>query len=131
MSCVITGIKQGNLPDPDVALNLATDWLALQISNGKIVRVHPNQINGGGGGASLTPYEHIVMGFTGTQISLPLGTNGGKFAADPKRVKVYLNGNKQYRTVDYTVQYNAGVGVQDRILFTNPTSGDVFIEFEA
>lgn len=130
MSCVITGVKPGSLSDPAVALNASQDWLVLQTTDGRVVRVHPNQINGGGGGGSLTPFQHIAMGFSGTEITLPSGVNGGKFSTQVNRVKVFLNGLKHYRTVDYTVQIN-GVGVQDKILFTNPTSGDVLIEFEA
>lgn len=116
----ITGRKPGELNDPVVTVGLNDSWLVLQSSDGQVCRIRPFVL----GALINAEYAFTALAFSGTNISVPVSENGGKFPTDDDdKIKVYTNGSRDHLTDDYTIIRN-GVGVADEIQFVNARNAD-------
>jgi len=126
--CNITGNKPSALTDPDIALSNG-DWLVLELTNGKVVRVHPSQIVGISG-VLTGAFYFVEENFSGTNLPVPIGVNGGKLPTNLALMAVKTEGVDDYPILDFSVTYGAGAAV-DTIVFTAPRiAANIFVKYQ-
>lgn len=126
--CNITGNKPSQLTDPDIALSNG-DWVVLELTNGKVVRVHPSQIVGISG-VLTGAFYFVQQNFSGQNLPVPIGINGGKLPTNLALMDVKTDGIDDYPILDFTVTYGAGAAV-DTIVFTNArVNANILVKFQ-
>lgn len=129
--CNVTGNKPSDLQHNIIPFD-GTEIIPVEMRDGRVVQMRANQIVGGGGGGGnfVGAFFFTAANFSGTNLAVPGGVNGGKLPTNVALVVVKTEGIEDYPVLDYNITYGVGPAV-DTIVFTNArVSANILVKFQ-